>query len=138
MCQGRLIGYPIRSILTRSAGSRDRALRMSGESDRGVHDQARDGIAEFTRRGRGLMRASRRCDMAGPMGWSRPGGIIVSGIASASRFCRGCGCGRILITPWTVKKSIPPRDGSIALMRAGMARRRRTRLRMATAEVAVA
>lgn len=84
---GRLIGINT-SILTRSGGSNGIGFAIPADMVAAFVAQARAGKAVFGRPWAGISGQPVDSDMAGPLGLDRPGGIIVSGVHSASPFRR--------------------------------------------------
>ncbi|NEK22937.1 PDZ domain-containing protein [Sulfitobacter sp. JBTF-M27] len=82
---GRLIGINT-SILTRSGGSNGIGFAIPADLVRAFVDQARAGLTVFGRPWAGISGQPVDADMAGPLGLDRPGGIIVSGLHTASPF----------------------------------------------------
>ncbi len=82
---GRLMGINT-SILTRSGGSNGIGFAIPADLVGAFVAQAKAGQTRFQRPWAGISGQPVDADMAGPLGLDRPGGIIVSGVHTASPF----------------------------------------------------
>ena len=82
---GLLIGINT-SILTRSGGSNGIGFAIPSDLVAAFMEQARAGKAVFGRPWAGISGQPVDADMAAPLGFDRPGGVIISGLHPASPF----------------------------------------------------